>query len=56
MGAMEYSPSAGRAGSSLIGKNPKIERGGGQPFASGLNPMKGLGYNARPENNFREQV
>ena len=44
MGAMEYSSSAGRAGSSLIGEDPKIEGGGGQPFASGLKLLKGLGY------------
>jgi hypothetical protein len=43
MGAMEYSSSAGRAGSPSIGKDPKVERGGCQPFASGLNPLKGLG-------------
>ena len=44
MGAMEYSSSAGRAGSSLIGEDPKIEGGDGQPFASGLKSLKGLGY------------
>lgn len=44
MGAMECSSSEGRAGSSLEGKDSKIERGRCQPFVLGLNLLKDLGY------------